>query len=97
MLLQEYRPFKVNKTLAEQAIKKNKPLIVSGVLQRAEAKNQNGRVYPKNILERELKQDNIVILSSPIRAFTCPFALSAALSVRDVRGPINPIGPVSLF
>jgi hypothetical protein len=55
MLLQEYRPFKVNKTLAEQAIKKNKPLIVSGVLQRAEAKNQNGRVYPKNILEREVK------------------------------------------
>jgi hypothetical protein len=55
MLLQEYRPFKVNKILAEQAIKKNKPLIVSGVLQRAEAKNQNGRVYPKNILEREVK------------------------------------------
>ncbi|ASF00585.1 putative prohead protease [uncultured virus] len=55
MLLQEYRPFKVNKTLAEQAIKKNKPLIVSGVLQRAEAKNQNGRIYPRDILEREIK------------------------------------------
>jgi hypothetical protein len=55
MLLQEYRPFKVNKILVEQSIKKNKPLIVSGVLQRAEAKNQNGRVYPKNILEREVK------------------------------------------
>ena len=56
MLLQEYRPFKVNKILAEQAIKKNKPLIVQGVLQRAEAKNQNGRIYPKEILEREVKQ-----------------------------------------
>jgi hypothetical protein len=55
MLLQEYRPFKVNKILVEQSIKKNKPLIVSGVLQRAEAKNQNGRVYPKDILEREVK------------------------------------------
>ena len=32
-----------------------------------------------------------------VGAFTCPFALSAALSVRDVRGPFNPIGPVSLF
>ena len=27
--------------------------IVQGVLQRAGAKNQNGRVYPKGILERE--------------------------------------------
>lgn len=30
-------------------------LIVSGVLQRANAKNQNGRVYPKEILEREVE------------------------------------------
>jgi len=29
-------------------------LIVTGVLQRAEAKNQNGRVYPKKILMREV-------------------------------------------
>ena len=56
MLLQEYRPFKVDKLLVEQSIKENKTLIVSGVLQRAEAKNQNGRVYPKEILEREVKQ-----------------------------------------
>ena len=55
MLLQEYRPFTVNKQLVEQSIKKNKSLIVSGVLQRANAKNQNGRVYPKEILDREIK------------------------------------------
>ena len=56
MLLTEYRPFKTNKQLAEQAIKENKPLIVSGVIQRAEAKNQNERVYPKDILEREIEK-----------------------------------------
>ena len=56
MLLQEYRPFKVNKRLVEQAIRNNETLIVTGVLQRAEAKNQNGRVYPREILEREVKQ-----------------------------------------
>ena len=55
MLLQEYRPFKVNKHLVESSIKKNKPLIVSGVLQRADAKNQNGRIYPRGILDREVK------------------------------------------
>ena len=55
MLLTEYRSFKVDKQLAEQAVKENKPLIVSGVIQRAGAKNQNGRVYPKDILEREVQ------------------------------------------
>jgi len=55
MLLQEYRPFKVDKLLVERSIKENKSLIVTGVLQRAEAKNQNGRVYPKEILAREVK------------------------------------------
>ena len=55
MLLQSYRPFKVNKILAEQAVKENKPLLVSRILQRAEANNQNGRIYPKDILEREVK------------------------------------------
>ena len=55
MLLTEYRPFKVNKKLVEQSIKEKKPLIVSGIIQRAEAKNQNGRVYPKDILAREVE------------------------------------------
>ena len=55
MLLQEYRPFQVDKKLVEESIKSNKSLVVSGVLQRAEAKNQNGRVYPKEILMREIK------------------------------------------
>ena len=55
MLLQEYRPFKVDKQLVERSIKENKSLIVTGVLQRANAKNHNGRVYPREILDREIK------------------------------------------
>ena len=54
MLLQEYRPFQVDKQLVERSIKENRSLVVTGVLQRAEAKNQNGRVYPKEILAREI-------------------------------------------
>ena len=56
MLLTEYRPFSVDKQLVEQSIKENKSLVVKGVIQRAEAKNQNGRVYPKEILEREIQK-----------------------------------------
>ena len=56
MLLTEYRPFKVKRQLAEQSIKSNKPLIVSGILQRAGAENQNGRIYPADVLLREIKK-----------------------------------------
>jgi hypothetical protein len=61
MLLTEYRPFKVNKQLVEASIKENKSLVVKGVIQRAEAKNQNGRIYPKEILMR----GEVEILSTP--------------------------------
>ena len=56
MLLTEYRPFQVDKQLVEASIRDNKPLIVSGIIQRAEAENQNGRIYPKEILMREIKK-----------------------------------------
>ena len=35
--------------------------LVKGVLQRSGAENQNGRVYPKNILEREVKKYETLI------------------------------------
>ena len=54
-LLTEYRPFHVDKQLIEASIKRNEPLIVSGKLQAANQKNQNERVYPKEILAREVK------------------------------------------
>ena len=38
----------------ESLNKNNGRLIVTGVLQRAEAQNQNGRVYPKKVLQREV-------------------------------------------
>ena len=55
MLLTEYRPFQVSKQLVERSIKENKPLTVKGIIQRAEAKNQNGRIYPREILDREIQ------------------------------------------
>ena len=63
MLLTEYRTFKVDKRLVETSIKENRSLVVKGVIQRAEAKNQNGRVYPKEILEREIQK----YIAGPVR------------------------------
>ena len=56
MLLTEHIPFTVDKKIIEESISSNKPLVVTGVIQRAEAKNQNGRIYPKEILEREIEK-----------------------------------------
>ena len=63
MLLTEYRPFQVDRRLAEATLKENRPLMVKGVIQRAEAKNQNGRIYPKEILEREINK----YIEGPVR------------------------------
>ena len=53
-LLCEYTELQYNKELLTEALDGNKPLILRNVvLQRANAKNQNGRVYPKEILMRE--------------------------------------------
>ena len=56
-LLVDYIPFDISQDTINEAIKEeNGKLVVRGVLQRAEAKNQNGRVYPKEILMRESKK-----------------------------------------
>ncbi len=53
-LLIDYTPFEVSPTQINESLSKNNgKLVVKGVLQRAEAKNQNGRIYPKETLMRE--------------------------------------------
>ena len=42
-------------TEAEKFFVKNGGMMLSGVMQRADAKNGNGRVYPENILRREVE------------------------------------------
>ena len=55
-LLIDYTLFDVSpQMIAEAESKNNGRVVVQGVLQRAGAKNQNGRVYPKDILMREVK------------------------------------------
>ena len=55
-ILVDYIPFEVTPQQINESMQKNGKLIVSGVLQRADAKNQNGRVYPAETLVREAKK-----------------------------------------
>ncbi len=56
-LLVDVINFDVSPIAINESIDKNNgKLIVQGILQRAGAKNQNGRIYPRDILMREAKQ-----------------------------------------
>ena len=54
-LLVDVRPFDVSTDKINESISENNgKLVVKGVLQRAESKNQNGRVYPREVLLKEV-------------------------------------------
>jgi hypothetical protein len=58
LLLQEFANFEYQKPVDSEGktkISKYGNLLVRGIIQRANALNQNGRIYSRNILEREVR------------------------------------------
>ena len=56
-LIVDYLPFEVQPLQITESMRENDgKLIVRGILQRANSENQNGRIYPKEILVREAKK-----------------------------------------
>jgi len=55
-LLTEWLPLKIDaETIKEDMQRNGGRVILKGVLQKSDTLNQNGRIYPKSILEREVK------------------------------------------
>jgi len=54
-LITEWVNFQYDPVLIKEQREAGKPLIMKGILQKAETLNQNGRVYPRAILEREIR------------------------------------------
>jgi hypothetical protein len=55
-LLTEWRPFEYTKDMIEESKRVNNgKIIMRGILQKADTLNQNGRIYPRPILEREVR------------------------------------------
>lgn len=52
-IISEFYEFKCDKNLIIESEKSGKPLIMTGILQKADQLNRNGRVYPYEILKRE--------------------------------------------
>ena len=54
-LITEWTNFEYDPKLIREQRESGSPLIMKGILQKAETLNQNGRVYPRIILEREIR------------------------------------------
>lgn len=55
-LLTEWRPFEYTPEMIKESRESNGgKIIMKGVLQKSDTLNQNGRIYPKAILEREIR------------------------------------------
>ena len=55
-LITEWTNFEYDPKIIKEQKEKGQPLIMKGILQKAETLNQNGRIYPKVILEREIRK-----------------------------------------
>lgn len=55
-LLIDYIPLKLTPQLIIESIEKNGTLVVEGIIQRADARNHNGRVYPKQVLAEKVNE-----------------------------------------
>ena len=53
-LLTEWTPLNIDKKMLKEAKDKYGKLVLRGIIQRANTLNQNGRIYPQSILEREI-------------------------------------------
>ena len=57
LLIERITTFNITPNMLEESVKNNGGrLLVQGLVQRDEAKNGNGRVYPKDTLEREIQK-----------------------------------------
>lgn len=57
LLIDQISLIKIDTNKLNESIDKNSGrLIIKGVVQRADAKNQNGRIYPRKVLERETQR-----------------------------------------
>lgn len=53
-IITEYYQFTADPQMIMEAEKNFQPIMMSGIMQKADVLNKNGRVYPKHILEREI-------------------------------------------
>ena len=54
-VLREWLPINCDKEVIKENKEKHGKVMLKGIIQRANTLNQNGRIYPKSILQREIE------------------------------------------
>jgi hypothetical protein len=92
-LLIECIAFEADQNLLKEAINNpHQPFRVRGVLQRKGAKNQNGRVYPDDILEREVAKYNQTFVAERRALGELDHAENAIVNLKNVSHNIVSMG-----
>ena len=88
-LLIDYIPLNITSEQINESIKNGKDLFVYGVLQRADTENQNGRIYPKKILQREAKKFKDVYIKEKRAMGELDHPDSSVVSLKNVSHSIE--------
>lgn len=87
----EYMPFVPERVFLNESKNNSNVYAVQGVLQRAESKNQNGRIYPRSILEREVKKYDQKFVSNRNALGELDHPDSSVVSLKNVSHNIREI------
>ena len=57
-LISEFNDYGVQPVIVEQNEKGEKDYFIEGIFMQSEIKNRNGRIYPKEVIQNEVKRYN---------------------------------------
>ena len=57
-LISEFNDYGVQPVIVEQNEKGEKDYFIEGIFMQSEIKNRNGRIYPKEVIQKEVKRYN---------------------------------------
>ena len=87
-VLREWTPISCTKKMIKESKEKFGKIMLKGIIQRANTLNQNGRVYPKSILEREVMNYQKLIKEN--RALgECDHPDSSVVELKNVSHVVN--------
>ena len=90
-VIREYIDLKYDKNVVKESIDKKVPIVLKAILQRADAVNQNHRIYPKSILEREVNNYQKAVAEGRATG-ECDHPDSSIVSLSNVSHVIREIG-----
>lgn len=90
-LLREFIGLEYDKQVIQEMKAANAPIILNAVFQRSDAKNQNGRIYPHSVLEREVTNYQKAVREG--RAVgECDHPSESVVSLKNVSHVVREIG-----